>query len=66
MEERHLSDKTIHEMQCNDDKTVRFFRSCIRRGKLHNVQERKKDRRVAINSCVPPEMERRGGYDRRR
>jgi hypothetical protein len=66
MGERQLSNKAIHELQQSDDKIVRFFRSCIRRGKMHKVETRKKDRRVAINSCVAPEMERRSGYDRRR
>jgi hypothetical protein len=64
--ERCLSDESICELQQDDDKTTRFFRSCIRRGKMHKVETRKKDRRVAMNSCVSPEMERRSGYDRRR
>lgn len=63
---RHLSTEDIRELQQDDDQTVRFFRSCIRRGKMHKVKTRKGDRRVAINSCVPIEMERRDGYDRRR
>ena len=65
MGERYLSNEAIREMQQDDDKTARFFRSCIRRGKMHKVETRKKDRRVAISSYVPPEMERRSGHDRR-
>jgi hypothetical protein len=64
--ERCLSDEAIHELQQDDDQTIRFFRSCIRRGKMHKVETRKDDRRVAIHSCVPAEMERRSGHDRRR
>ena len=67
MGERTLSNQVIGEMAHDDnDKTIRFFRSCIRRGKMHPVEERDGDRRIAICSYVPPEMERRSGFDRRR
>ena len=72
MGERHLSNREIEAMGltpdphlAEDQKFVRSMRACIRRGEMHPVETRKGDRRVAICSYVPPEMERRSGYDRR-
>ena len=49
--ERNLTDKDIMEMDQN----------------YKGEENRKrKDRRVAINSCMDPELDRRSGHDRRR
>ena len=67
MGERQLSSAAIAELARDDEKTVRYFRACIRRSSMHGVNERRDgDRRVAINSFCDPRMERRSGYDRRR
>jgi hypothetical protein len=73
MGERNLSNREIESMGlvpdphlAEDQKFVRGMRACIRRNKMHPVQERSgKDRRVAINGFVDPGLDRRSGYDRR-
>ena len=65
MGERTLSNREIEAMVADDQNTVRFFRACIRRNKMHPVEERTGDRRKAISTYIDPAMDRRSGYDRR-
>ena len=56
--ERHLSSKEVRAMSVKDRKVL------VKRHPMHD--RRNEDRRVALFSYVSAEMERRGGYDRRR